>query len=97
MANAKKIEIIINSREVPRITKIIDSAGISGYTILPDVQGKGLHGIHSGDELTGVFKNSMIITVCKKETADKLIESLKVFMQKHGGACMVSDIEWVKP
>jgi nitrogen regulatory protein PII len=92
----KKIEIIINSLELNKVTRMIDDADIPGYTIIKDAQGKGLRGVIEADELTDVFKNSYVMTACSQEKAEKLIEKLRPFIAKYGGSCIVSDAEWIE-
>ena len=97
MLKVKKIEIIINSLEVERITKIIDDEGIRGYTIIKDAQGKGVSGFMNADELTDVFKNSYIMTACSEEKAERLIQKLKPVLHHLGGAALMSDAMWILP
>ncbi|MGI8892563.1 MAG: P-II family nitrogen regulator [Bacteroidia bacterium] len=97
MFKVKKIEIIINSLEVERVTKIIDETGIGGYTIIKDAQGKGVSGYMNADELTDVFKNSYIMTACSEEKATILLEKLRPVLHHSGGAALVSDAMWILP
>ena len=95
MQAAKKIEIICDSVEVNNLIKILESTGVTGYTIIRDVVGKGGRGIRRGDELTDVFKNSMIITVCDAEQIPAIVESIRPVLKRFGGVCLVSDSLYV--
>ena len=58
MMPVKKIEIIIDELELPIVLKLLDEAGMSGYTVIKDATGKGDRGLRGGDDLTRVFANS---------------------------------------
>lgn len=95
MQAAKKVEIICDSVEVNNLIKILESAGVTGYTIIRDVIGKGERGIRRGDGLTDVFKNSMIITVCDAGQIPAIVESIRPVLKRFGGVCLVSDANYV--
>lgn len=95
MQAAKKIEIICDSVEVKNVIEILEAAGMTGYTIIPDVIGKGERGMRRGDDITGVFKNSMIITVCDAALIPTLVEAIRPVLKRFGGVCLVSDANYV--
>lgn len=95
MKNMKKIEIIIESVYLNRLLSLFTEKGISGYTLIRDIEGKGLTGIKSADEVTDVFKNNYIFTVCEEEKLNNIIEDIRYFIKKYGGKCMVTDVLWV--
>jgi nitrogen regulatory protein PII len=87
----KKIEIITNSLELQKVLKILDNAGVSGYTIIEDVIGKG----HRGrviDDLEGhALTNGYIMTICNEEQEHQVVEAIRPILKKFGGVCVVSD------
>lgn len=95
MEAAKKVEIICDSVEVKNVIAILEATGVTGYTIIRDVVGKGGRGIRSGDELTDVFKNSMIITVCNPQLIPAVVEAIRPILKRFGGVCLVSDASYV--
>lgn len=95
MKAMKKVEIVIDSLHIHRIVEILERKGVSGYTIVKDVQGKGDRGIMAGDEVTDVFKNSYIFTVCDEKTSMEIAEEIKPLLKKIGGICIISDVLWV--
>jgi nitrogen regulatory protein PII len=95
MEAAKKIEIICDSVEIKNVIEILESHGVTGYTIIPDVVGKGERGLRRGDDLSDVFKNSMIITVCKAPQIQELVEAIRPVLKRFGGVCLVSDTNYV--
>jgi nitrogen regulatory protein PII len=95
MQDIKRVEIVTDSLEMHEVTDIIDQLGISGYTLIKDVVGKGERGLQSGDELTGVFKNSLLLVACEAEKVPALVEAIRPILKKRGGICLVSDAQWV--
>ncbi|MCS6873314.1 MAG: hypothetical protein N2Z23_06350 [Pyrinomonadaceae bacterium] len=92
----KKLEIVIDSVHLNKLLDALDKAGVSGYTVFKDVLGKGERGLMAGDELTGVFKNNYVMTVCSEGVVEKVVESVKPLLKKLGGVCLVSDVLWLE-
>lgn len=95
MQAAKKVEIICDSLEVKNVLKLLEDFGITGYTIIRDVIGKGGRGERAGDDLTEVFKNSWILTVCTDDKIPDLVEAIRPILKKFGGVCLVTDTHYV--
>ena len=60
-----------------------------------DVEGKGITGIKSADEITDVFSNNYVFTVCDEDKLMNIVEDIRRFIKKYGGRCIVSDVSWV--
>ncbi len=95
MKPMKKVEVVIDSIYLSRVLEVLEKAGVSGYTVIRDALGKGERGMMAGDELTDVFKNSYVFTVCSEEIAQKIAESLRPLLKKVGGVCLISDVLWL--
>ena len=95
MKNMKKIEIIIESIYLNRLIELFDRKEITGYTIIRDVEGKGITGIKSADEITDVFSSNYVFTVCDEDKLMNIVEDIRRFIKKYGGRCIVSDVSWV--
>lgn len=95
MQAAKKVEIICDTVEVKNVVEILEGIGVTGYTIIRDVVGKGGRGIRRGDDLTDVFKNSMILTVCNAEQIPEVVDAIRPILKKFGGICLISDTHFV--
>jgi nitrogen regulatory protein PII len=95
MQAAKKVEIICDSLEVKSVLKLLEDFGVTGYTIIRDVIGKGGRGTRAGDDLTEVFKNSWILTVCSDDKIPQLVEAIRPILKKFGGICLVTDTHYV--
>jgi nitrogen regulatory protein PII len=92
MKPVSKVEIIIDSVEVENVAKLLDEIGVTGYSIINDVVGKGSRGVRSGYELTDLFKNSYIMVVCDEKEMHRIVEAIRPIVKKFGGICIVSDV-----
>lgn len=95
MQSLKKLEIIIDSLEMSKVLKVLDKNGVSGYSIIDDVKGKGNRGFKDGGEITDVFKNSYCMTACAPEKVDAIVDALRPILKRYGGLCLVSDVQWI--
>jgi nitrogen regulatory protein PII len=94
MEPIKKVEIITNSLEIPQVLKILDKVGVSGYTIIEDVSGKGDRGRVIND-LDHTLTNGYVISACTTEQEYELVEAMRPILKKFGGVCIVSDAKWI--
>jgi nitrogen regulatory protein PII len=95
MQNIKRVEIITEALEMREVIRVLNEQGVSGYSVIPTVVGKGERGAQSGDDLTDVFKNSLLITACAPERVEALVEAIRPILKRRGGICLVSDAQWV--
>lgn len=92
MINMKKVEIIIESVYIKRLLELFKRYEITGYTLIKDIQGCGGHGLKTADDVTDVFSNNYIFTVCEEEKYLSMQEDIRSFIKKYGGKCIVSDV-----
>ncbi len=92
MKPVSKVEIIIDALEVEHVVKFLDEIGVSGYSIINDVIGKGHRGVRSGYEFADLFKNSYIMVVCDEKEMHRIVEAIRPIIKKFGGICIVSDV-----
>lgn len=95
MQIVKRVEIITDALEMQAVTAVLEAHGISGYTIIKNVIGKGERGVQSGDDLTDVFKNSYLLTTCPLEQVQEIVEAIRPLLKRRGGVCLISDAQWV--
>lgn len=95
MEPMKKVEVVVDSVHLNKVLEVMEKHGVSGYTVIRDVLGKGERGMMAGDELTDVFRNSYVFTVCSEEAAKKIAESLRPILSRVGGICIISDVLWL--
>lgn len=91
----KKVEVVIDNTHLRLVLEILESSGVSGYTIIRDVIGKGDRGTVLADEPSESFKNSYIFTICDEERAKSITSRIAPVIRRFGGACFLSDVEWL--
>ena len=91
MEATKRIEIITDAHEMREVRAVLDALGVGGYSIIRDVTGRGERGEQSGDEVTGVFTNSLLLTTCDAEKLPQLVEAIRPILRRRGGVCLVTD------
>jgi nitrogen regulatory protein PII len=95
MEAVKKVEVITNSLELRQVLGILEKAGVSGYTVIEDVTGKGDRGRVLNDLETHTFTNSYVMSICTEQQKQKLVEAIEPILTKFGGVCIVSDAQWI--
>ena len=95
MQAVKRIEIITDTLEMREVCRVLDRLAVSGYSVIRDVTGRGERGVQSGDDLTDVFKNSMVLFACPPERVQEIVEAIRPILKRRGGICLVSDAMWV--
>src|SRR5688500_1331676 len=96
MEVVKRIEIIIDAREMREICRMLEKLGIEGYSVVREVTGRGDRGVQSGDELTGACTNSLLLTTCAPERVTEVVEAIRPILRQRGGVCLISDALWVR-
>ena len=90
----KKIEIILEGAHQEFATDLLDRAGVTGYTIVGNLSGKGLHGFHEGHLM---FNEDavliMIIVAVPGELVEPILEGFSPFFNSHTGVVFISDIQ----
>lgn len=87
----KKVEIIIETIQQPKVLQLLDSLSIP-YSIINEVAGKGRGAFHDAKELTDVFTNCYIVTLCTQQESQLLVDRIRPLIATYGGVCCVSDV-----
>jgi nitrogen regulatory protein PII len=91
MLPSKRIEIIASSLELNKLLQGLDKAGVSGYTVIRHVSGKGARGMSSDDDGLYSLDNACVIAFCDPAVLDAVIKKLTPILNKFGGECFISD------
>ncbi|MEJ2060491.1 MAG: P-II family nitrogen regulator [Gammaproteobacteria bacterium] len=90
----KKLEIILGGEHQGFVADILDRAGVTGYTIVNNLSGKGSHGFRTGHLM---FNEDdvliMIIAAVPEELVNPILEGLAPFYNEHSGVVFISDIQ----
>lgn len=95
MRPVKRLEIVVDQAELPRLVDALDAAAVGAYTILRDAQGKGRRGRRAGEGLSGEFSNAMLVIVGEEEEVRRIVEIVRPILRAHGGIGVMSDAQWV--
>ena len=97
MQAIKKVEIIIEYMEVPRLLEVLKKeVAPVGYTVIKEAFGAGGRGEMAGDGFSGEFTNSYLLIACSEDEANRIVEIVRPILKRFGGVCLVSDAMWVK-
>lgn len=91
MHMVKKIEIIANSFELPKILEGLDRSGVHGHAVIRNVAGKGLRGGNEDLDMT-MLDNVYIIAFCMPDQLKPVVENIRPLLNKFGGTCYISDV-----
>jgi nitrogen regulatory protein PII len=92
----KRLEIIVTNPEAKPVLQLLDKHGITHYSMIRDVSGRGDRGVQDGKGLSETFINVMIICYITTEAFEAVKESLRTELSRHGGVAVVSDVNWLK-
>lgn len=92
---AKRIEIVSDSVELGRILRGLDKVGVSTYTIIRNVAGKGITGRFDDSAVTNL-DNVYVIAFCLPDQVKPVMEVLRPILNKFGGSCWISDVMEVR-
>lgn len=85
------VTIICEAVLQDRLFKLLQTLGVSGYTIIP-AQGAGSHGKRMAD-MPGYNTNIEVKTIVAPEVSDQLLEDLKQFQGTHALIAFRQNVE----
>jgi nitrogen regulatory protein PII len=95
MKPVKRVEVVVDTLAVPRVLRALESCGVSGWTVVREVQGRGDRGLREGDELTGISGNGYVLTACDADDLPRVAEAIRPILRTFGGVCLISDAAWL--
>lgn len=93
MKAMKRIEVILPEGEAEELIRAMKGSGVSAYTLIPSVSGRGDRG--STFNAVGQLDNSYLLVACDESHLHQLVETIRPFLRRVGGICLVSDAQWV--
>ncbi|MEG5000098.1 P-II family nitrogen regulator [Microcoleus sp. B4-D4] len=91
METVKRIEIIANSVELPKILDGLEKAGVPGYSVIRGVAGKSTRGTRSRDLAMTMLDNIYVLAFCEPDRISAVAEHIRPVLNKFGGSCFISD------
>lgn len=92
----KRVEIIVEAARARAIVEMIDRVGAKGYTVVPNVSGKGHRGMRDEAHLSDVFRNVMIVVIAAEAIASTIVEQSQGLLENYAGIVVVSDVEVIR-
>jgi len=91
---AKRVEITIEAPMERRLTRALDGAGITGYTLLPVLGGSGRSGRWSGEgQVSRVGGMVQLVCIVREERLDGLLEAAFAVLERHIGVVCITDCD----
>ncbi|MCX7326123.1 MAG: DUF190 domain-containing protein [Hyphomicrobiales bacterium] len=93
----KRIEIILEAPALHRLTDRLNQAGVTGYTIVPVLAGRGLEGTWSAEGLAGdAGRLVMVISIVDAAKADDVLDRVYTLLARQIGIVTVSDVQVIR-
>lgn len=91
---AKRVVITIEAIMQKRLTDTLESAGVTGYSILPVLGGSGRSGAWSRDgQISRASGMVQVVCIIREERLDGLLEAAFKVVDKHIGVVTITDVE----
>lgn len=98
MFTKKRLELIIEKPAFKRACRVLEEAGVKGYTAFSAQAGYGAEmRWQRGTDLSASRDMIMIISVMDAEFADKVIDDLENLIGSHIGLLSLSDVTVLRP
>ncbi|MFM8525658.1 MAG: P-II family nitrogen regulator [Cyanobacteriota bacterium] len=91
----KRLDLVMNERELSKVCEVIDRAGAPGYSVMRHVTGRGPHGemVSESMEFSGFGANAHVIVFCEAEVLERIGVELRPLLSYYGGVAFVSEAE----
>jgi nitrogen regulatory protein PII len=89
----KRVEIIIEALQLHRVIALVERAGAAGYTVIPQIRGKGHRGVQADLGFSDVLKNVMIIVIAPSSVAEQIARTVGQLFERHAGLLTVTAVE----
>ena len=94
----KRIEIIIETPLSRRMTEQLDRAGVTGFSIIPLIGGKGMSGSWSSDgQIERASGMAAIICITDTALADDVLKQIFKIINHQMGVVSMSDVVVLRP
>ncbi|MGB7206484.1 MAG: DUF190 domain-containing protein [Anderseniella sp.] len=95
--NKKRIEIMIESPALSRVTDVLDDLETTGYTVLPALAGKGMAGNWRRDDAFGDAAQIVcVVCITDAKRVEKILKALKDLVDRHIGIVSVADVTVIR-
>ncbi len=92
----RRIEVLVDAPIVRRVVDAARAAGITGYTLLPTLEGEGRTGRWSDDQLSGAQAKRLFLSVTSEVKAAAFTDAIAPLLDSHGLLLLLSDVDVVR-
>ena len=94
----KRIDLFIEMPLLRRVTERFDSAGVSGYSVLPVIAGRGQSGEWSaGGQVGEAGQLAAIVCIVDAGKVDAVLDEVFAVLRRQIGLVTVTDVSVVRP
>lgn len=93
----KRIDIMVEAPLMQRVIKLLDEQGVSGYTVLPVLAGRGKDGAWHRDGIVG-RAGALVMVFCILDEArfEQVLEPLFGLVSQQIGIVTISDVQVIR-
>lgn len=94
----KRIEIVVEVPALQRLLDRLDKAKVSGYTVIPALEGRGRDGSWSREGLAGEA-GRMVVVICITDASkvDAVLEGAYAVVSRQIGIISIADVQVIRP
>lgn len=90
----KRLEIVVEKRRAPAVLELLDhEPGITGWTMLPCIGGRGHTGTRLPEGATDALDTVLILVVTSEEVAHRTMGEVLELLRDYVGVVLMSDVE----
>lgn len=94
----RRIELIIERMAYKRACRVLEQAGMTGYTVLPSMAGFGGGNRWSRDtDISAASDMVVIISIGDTDKVDGALDQIANILGSHIGVVSVSDVDVLRP
>jgi PII-like signaling protein len=94
----KRIDIMVEGPILPRVLALLDQQGVTGYTVLPVLAGRGKDGPWHRDGVIGRAGSVVnVFCILDESRVDPVLEPLFKLITRQIGIVTVSDVQVIRP
>ncbi len=93
MEPVKRVEIVIDSLDVPDLLAGLGRIGIHHYAVVNGVVGHGEGGDSGAAPFSGAFENTYVLIACSEAQAQQILAVVRPVLKGRGGLCLLSDAQ----
>ena len=92
----RRIEVLVDAPLARRVIEAARASGITGWTMLPTLEGEGQGGHWSDDQLSGAQSKRLFLSVTSSDKAEAFTDAIAPLLDAYGLVLLLSDVDVVR-